>query len=464
MNIKVSNSQISERSIKHKWSPFARSSVLEADGVIPIVGGRDVFVHDIEGREYLDCHAALWLMNVGYGRQEIADAVHRQMSDLAWFSSFEGYTNVPSTELAELLVGMLEPVGLTKIFFTNSGSESVETALKAARMYWKLRGKGSKHKIISRDRAYHGVNYGGMSVTGMFPNRQKFEPLLPGVRHAMAPDCFKCPLLADCQGKKLYCAGDIERIILSEGPDTVAAIIAEPIQGAGGVIIPPEGYLQEVRRICDKHNILLILDEVITGFGRTGEWFGAIAFDVRPDIMTLAKGITSGYLPLGATAFSQDIFEAFRAGEAEHGAFRHGNTYSGHPTACAAALANIAIIEREGLVANAREVGAYLLEALKPLEQNPFVGEVAGMGLIGRIQLVADKETRAPLPASLAAGDWIARRMRDEGVIIRQLPYDALSFSPPLTLQPAHADRIATAFKKVLGDFAEDFNAQTRTL
>lgn len=462
MNVQNSNSQISQRSIKHKWSPFSRSSVLEADGVIPIVGGRDVFVHDVEGREYLDCHAALWLMNVGYGRQEIADAVHRQMLDLAWFSSFEGYTNVPSTELAEVLVGMLEPLGLTKIFFTNSGSESVETALKAARMYWKVRGKGGKTKFIARDRAYHGVNYGGMSVTGMFPNRQKFEPLLPGVRHAMAPDCFKCPLAADCQGKKLYCAGDIERIILSEGPDTVAAVIAEPIQGAGGVIIPPEGYLQEVRRICDKHDVLLILDEVITGFGRTGEWFGAIAFDVRPDIMTMAKGITSGYLPLGATAFSQEIFDAFRAGEAEHGAFRHGNTYSGHPSACAAALANIAIIERENLVGNARVVGAHLLQALKPLEENPYVGEVAGMGLIGRIQLVADKTTRAPLPASLGAGDWIARRMRDEGVIIRQLPYDALSYSPPLTLQPAHADRIAEAFTKVLGEFASHFSTNTR--
>lgn len=462
MNVEGSNSRISRRSIRHKWSPFSRSSVLETAGVIPIVGGRDVFVHDIEGREYLDCHAALWLMNVGYGRQEIADAVHRQMSELAWFSSFEGYTNVPSTELAELLAGMLAPLGLTRIFFSNSGSEAVETALKAARMYWKIRGKGGKTKIIARDRAYHGVNYGGMSVTGMFPNRQKFEPLLPGVRHAMAPDCYKCPLAADCQRKKLYCAGDIERIILSEGPDTVAAVIAEPIQGAGGVIIPPEGYLQEVRRICDRYDVLLILDEVITGFGRTGEWFGAITFGVRPDIMTMAKGITSGYLPLGATAFSEAIFDTFRAGEAEHGAFRHGNTYSGHPTSCAAALANIAIIEREGLVANAREVGAYLLAALKPLEANPYVGEVAGLGMIGRVQLVADKATRAPLPASLGAGDWIARRMRDEGVIIRQLPYDALSYSPPLTLRPEHADRIAAAFTTVLEEFAAHLSAEAR--
>lgn len=455
----MSNSRISERTIKYKWSPFARSEVLERDGVVPIVRGEGARVFDTSGRSYLDCHAGLWLVNVGYGRSEIADAIARQAHDLAWFSSFEGYTNLPSTDLAERLVGLLQPEGMAKVFFSSGGSDAAETAFKIARMYWKLQGQGQRYKIIARERAYHGVSFGAMSATGMPANRNAYEPLVPGFRHAIAPDRYRHPRLGEAEAAD-YFAADIERVIVSEGPSSVAAVIAEPIQGAGGVIIPPPGYLQQVQAICRKYGVLLILDEVITGFGRTGEWFGARNWKLTPDMMTMAKGLTSGYLPLGATAVSQQVFDVFRANESKGGAFRHGNTYSGHPIACAAALANIDIIEREGLVNNAKTIGAHLLKALKPLEQHPLVGEVSGMGLIGRVQLTANKAKRAPLPPGLLTGDRIAAEMRRRGVIMRQLPYDVLSYSPPLCVTATEADEIAAAFAaaidKVYGEIKSD--------
>jgi adenosylmethionine-8-amino-7-oxononanoate aminotransferase len=388
-------------------------------------------------------------VNAGYGRSEIAEAISRQAHELAWFSSFEGFTNLPSTDLAERLVALLKPEGMAKVFFSSGGSDAAETALKIARMYWKLQGQGQRYKIISRERAYHGVSFGAMSATGMPANRNAFEPLVPGFRHAIAPDRYRHAALSESEAAT-YFADDVERLIVSEGPASVAALIAEPIQGAGGVIIPPQGYLQRVQEICRKHGVLLILDEVITGFGRTGEWFGARNWGLQPDMIIMAKGLTSGYLPLGATAVTQKLFEVFRNHEAKGGAFRHGNTYSGHPIACAAALANIDIIDSEGLVANAKRVGAHLLNALKPLEDHAMVGEVSGLGLIGRVQLTANKTARTPLPSALATGDRIATEMRRRGVIMRQLPYDVLSYSPPLCLTIEEANELAGVFHEAI--------------
>jgi len=445
----LSNSLISERTLKYKWSPFSRSEVQERDGVVPIVRGEGCRVFDVQGKSYLDCHAGLWLVNAGYGRKEIADAIATQAHELAWFSSFEGYTNVPSTDLSERLVHLLQPEAMAKIFFSGGGSDAVETALKIARMYWKLRGQGQRYKVVARQRAYHGVSFGALSATGLPANRTAFEPLVPGFRHAIAPDCYRYPMASEAEAAAFF-ADDMERVIVGEGPNSIAAVIAEPIQGAGGVIIPPDGYLQRVQEICKSHGILLILDEVITGFGRTGEWFGARNWDLRPDMVTMAKGLTSGYLPLGATAVTEEIYQVFRRHEPEGGAFRHGNTYSGHPIACAAALANIEVIERDDLVGNARRVGAYLLAQLRPLEDHPMVGEVAGLGLIGRVQLTADKASRAMLPAHLRIGDRIAAEMKLRGVIMRQLPYDVLSYSPPLCLDENEADQIAETFGEAI--------------
>jgi putrescine---pyruvate transaminase len=444
---------IVRRSLAHRWSPFSRTHYIEQHGLVPIVRGEGSKVYDIAGREYIDAHASLWLVNAGYGRQEIVEAVHRQMQALPWFSCFEGYTNLPSIDLAERLAAMLEPEGMEKIFFSGSGSEAVETALKIVRQYWKLRGEPGKYKFVSRNRAYHGVTFGGMSATGMTSNRAMFEPLLPGFVHGPCPDPYLREVEAPDERFAVACAEAIGALIEKEGADTVAAIIVEPVQGAGGVIIPPAGYLNALREIATRHRVLLIFDEVITGFGRTGSMFGARHFGVRPDIMTFAKGITSGYIPLGATAVTGEIFETFYANE-QKGALRHGNTYSGHPTACAAALANLDILEREDLPGNARRVGARLLEGLRRLDRHPIVGFVDGVGLLARVQLVRDRERRELFAADLMVADRIARRVRELGVIMRPLPGDALSFSPPLCLTDAEADAIVAAVDRAIGDIA----------
>ena len=449
----VGNDTVKERMLKYRWSPFTRSRYVEEHGVLPIVRGQGSKVYDTDDREYIDAHASLWLVNVGYGRQEIVEAVHRQMQTLPWFSCFEGYTNLPSIDLAERLVRMLEPEGMDKVFFSGSGSEAVETALKIVRQYWKLKGKAEKYKIISRNRAYHGVTFGGLSATGLSANRAMFEPLLPGFRHAPCPDPYLREVEAPDEQFAQACADAVERVITFEGASTVGAIIVEPVQGAGGVIVPPDGYLKALRKIATAHDILLIFDEVITGFGRTGDMFAARHWDVRPDIMTFAKGITSGYLPLGATAVSGEVFETFYQNEAR-GAFRHGNTYSGHAAACAAALANLDIIEREDLPGNAKRVGRRLIDGLRGLARHEIVGFVDGVGLLGRVQLVRDRGTRALFAPSLAVADRIARRARELGVIFRPLPNDALSFSPPLCLTESEADSIVGVVNQAIGDVA----------
>lgn len=449
--------EILRRQLQYKWAPFTRIRYLEAHGVVPIVRGEGVRVYDADGREYIDAHAALWLVNVGYGRSEIVEAVYRQMRELAWFSSFENYTNLPSIELAERLVGLLQPEGMGKVFFTGSGSESVETALKIARQYWRLRGMPGKYKVISRDRAYHGVTLGAVSATGLAANRRMFEPLVPGFRHGPSPYCYRCSLGLTPERCGLACADYLARMIEMEGPDTVAAVIAEPVQGAGGVIVPPEDYLRRLREICTHHGVLLILDEVITGFGRVGEWFGARRWGVRPDIMTFAKGLTSGYMPLGATAVTDEIFDVFRANEDRMGAFRHGNTYSGHPAACAAALANLDILEREDLPRNAREVGAYLLARLRQLESHPIVGHVDGVGLLARVELVRNRQTREPFAAGMGVGDRVALRARELGVILRPIG-DVLTFSPPLCLKREDADRIVQVVEQAIAEIERELD------
>lgn len=444
---------VTERALRYRWAPFTRTRYVEQHGLLQIVRGEGAKVYDANGREYVDAHASLWLVNVGYGRQEIVDAVHRQMQKLPWFSCFEGYTNLPSIDLAQKLVGMLKPEGMDKVFFSGGGSEAVETALKIVRQYWKLRGKPEKYKIVSRNRAYHGVTFGGLSATGMPANRTMFEPLLPGFLHAPCPDPYLREVDAPDDRFALACAQALERLIESEDPRSVAAIIVEPVQGAGGVIIPPDGYLRALREIATRHDVLLVFDEVITGFGRTGDMFGARHFDVRPDIMAFAKGITSGYLPLGATAVSRSVFETFYENERK-GAFRHGNTYSGHPAGCAAALANLDIIEREDLAGNARKIGARLVEGLRTLSKHEIVGFVDGVGLLARVQLVRDRETRALFAPELGVADRVARRVRELGVIMRPLPNDALSFSPPLCLTASEADTIVGAVDRAIGDVA----------
>ena len=447
------NDRVLERHLAYKWAPFTRTKILEKYGVLPIVRGKGARVYDLYDKEYIDCHAALWLTNVGFGRTEIADAVYAQMKEIAFFSSFEGHTTLPSIDLAERMIELLEPEGMDKIFFSNSGSEAVETALKIARQYWRMKGRGEKYKFITRERAYHGVTLGGLSVGGMAINRRMFEPLLPGCRHAPAPDCYRFDV-PDAEARGHDCALAIENLIRQESPDTVAAVIVEPVQGAGGAIVPSDNYHRELREICTRYDILLIFDEVVTGFGRLGSWFAARHWNIRPDMMCFAKGITSGYIPLGATAVSGEIARTFLEHEASHGAFRHGNTYSGHPAACAAAMANIDILEREKLIENAARMGAYLWERMASLQRHNVVGHANGLGLIGRVQLVEDRVSGRYFDPKRDIAGAVARRLTGLGVIVRSVPGDIITLSPPLCISKSEVDIVVAAFDQALGELA----------
>ncbi len=438
--------RLEQDDIMFRWHPYSSRANLEEMGPIVIVSGDGATVEDASGRRYIDGHAGLWLMNVGWGRDSIVDAAAEQMRRLPWFSSFGRFSNEPAIALSRRLADLLEPEGMRHFFFTNSGSEANDTAIKITRQYFRQRGLPRKQKIIGRNHAYHGVTFGALSVSGMRVNRQAFEPLLPGVHHVASPHCYRCELHQTYPNCDLLCAHDLERLVAFEGADTIAAFIAEPVQAAGGVIIPPDGYLERVAEICRRHDILFIADEVVTGFGRTGSWFGSRRYGLRPDIMTFAKGLTSGYLPLGCAAVSDQVFEAF-GGPQE---FRHGNTYSGHPVACAAALENLRLIEAEDLPAQAERMGRLLLDRLRGLQAHPSVGDVQGVGLLARVELI-DAQGAALTPAVVQE---VLARVLELGVILRGVG-SVITFSPPLVIQPQEIERMVAAVDAAIGEIAD---------
>ena len=433
-------------STTNRWGPYTSMRAMQEHGPLVIDHAEGVYVFDEDGRRYLDAHAALWLVNVGYGRREIIEAIARQAEKLSWFSSFGGFANRPSIELAERLISLLKSDGMASVFLSNDGSEAMETALKISRQYWKMRGMAAKTKLIGRQHAYHGVTAGALSVAGITANRRLFEPLVGDVRHAPAPyrnHCSYHPGSAVCT---YACVHEAERMIQFEDPGTVAAFVAEPIQAAGGVIIPPPDYLAQIREICSRYDVLLITDEVVTGFGRLGEWTGARHYGVQPDIMTFAKGITSGYQPLGATAVSQHILDAYIQASTGEPELRHGNTYSGHPVAAAAALANIAIIERENLLDRAREAGDHLAQLLHQIAQSlpDQVADAGSEGLLGRVELQEDGQQP---PGAL--GNLVAAKMREAGVIVRPAG-DVITLSPPLIITDGQLDTVIETLHDVL--------------
>ena len=439
--------RLEQDDLRYRWHPYSSRQSVEELGPIVVVSGDGATVQDAAGRRYIDGHAGLWLMNVGWGRESIVEAAAEQMRRLPWFSSFGRFSNEPAIALSRRLAELLEPEGMRHFFFTNSGSEANDTAIKIARQYFREKGQVRKQKIIGRNHAYHGVTFGALSVSGMRVNRQAFEPLLPGVLHVASPHCSRCELHQTYPGCGLLCAQDLERVVAFEGPETVAAFIAEPVQAAGGVIIPPEGYLAQVAEICRRHDILFIADEVVTGFGRTGSWFGSRRFGIRPDIMTFAKGLTSGYLPLGCTAVTDKVFEAF-SGPQE---FRHGNTYSGHPVACAAALENLRLIEAEDLPGRSARMGELLLGELQGLRRHPSVGDVQGVGLLARVELV--DASGAPMAPAVVA--QVLARVLELGVILRGVG-SVVTFSPPLVIQPEEIRSIVQALDTALGEIADE--------
>ena len=383
--------------LEHLWVYGQEpSDMAEKGGPQIFVSGQGCHVTDIEGRRYLDTISALWLKNVGYGRKEIADAAYQQMLELTYMPS--GTTTEPTIRLAGKLA-QITPGDLDRTFFTSGGSESVETALKLARAYHKRQGESTRYRFISRKRSYHGASFGAMSLGGnpAMPVTD-YEPLMPGFLHAPMPNPYRCEYGGTTPSEcAIRCATAVDDLIKFHGPQTVAAVVAEPVAMPPGAAVPGPEYWPMLREICDRHGVLLIADEVITGFGRTGRMFACEHWGVTPDIMTLAKGITSGYVPMGAAIARKEIADAFIG--SKDASFRHIFTFGGHPVAAAAGLKNIQIIEEEGLVENSATMGTYLLDGLQELkEKHPIIGDVRGLGLMCGMELVKDRSTKETFP------------------------------------------------------------------
>ncbi len=399
--------------------------------------GEGVWLHTIDGQVILDGMAGLWNVNVGYGREELAQAAFDQMKKLAFTSNFSGMTNLPSTLLANKLSGFAYE-GLNTTHFTSGGSESNDLAFKTARYYWKRKGFSGKYKIIARKGAYHGVSMYSTFATGLEKYHTMFGPAVKDFIHIPAPNPYRFEgdqRVGESVGQAA--ARSLEECIEREGADSIAAFIAEPVMGVGGVIVPPEDYFPLVRQICTKYDILFIADEVITGFGRTGEWFALKHWGVKPDILSFAKAITSGYAPLGGIQISDTIQETVETA-ADTEAFMHGFTYSGHAMACAVGLKNIEIMEREHFPERAKKLGVRLLEGLKTLKEFPFVGDVRGLGLLCGVEIVSDKESKA---ADAGMTMKIFKAAQARGLRTRPLG-NSLAFSPPLSITEDEVDEI----------------------
>lgn len=403
------------------------------------VSGNGALIKDAEGREYIDGLSGLWNVNAGHGRRELAEAASRQMATLAFHSTYAGGSNEPAIALAERMSALVYP-SINTFFFTSGGAEASETSFKTARFYWKALGRPDKIKIISRHRAYHGLTLAAMSATGLSAFWPMFEPRTPGFLHIDAPDPYRFINSDPRVSLGVAAADKLEEAILREGPETVAAFIAEPVQGAGGVIVPPPDYFRRIREICTRHDVLFIADEVITGFGRTGRWFGLEHYGVEPDVIQFAKGITSGYVPLGGIGVSDAIRETINTVPAGK-RWMHAYTYSGHPTCCAVALANLDIIEREHLVERAAAGGARLLEKLRTLESLDGVGHVRGQGLMAAVEVVADKNTRELFPPQAGLAQKLMNAMLERGLYTR-VAMDCICLAPPLMTSDALLDRI----------------------
>lgn len=422
----------------HHIHPFCDPKTLAEQGTRVITSADGCYVRDSNGNQILDGMAGLWCVNVGYGRQELVDVATKQMEELPFYNSFFQSSTPSQIELAQRL-SEITPENLNHFFFANSGSEANDTVIRMARHYWHVRGKPKKHQFIGRHLGYHGSTLAATSLGGMKAMHEMGASLLPGFDHIMEPHWYAHGGNLTPEQFGLRAAQALEDKILEIGADNVAAFIGEPIQGAGGVIDPPSTYWPEIQRICRKHDILLVSDEVICGFGRLGEWFGCQYYGVQPDIMPMAKGMSSGYLPISAIAFSDEIFNTINEG----GAIPHGYTYSGHPVACAVAHANINIIEREGLVERVKtDVGPYMHQRLQELlEQHKIIGEVRGSGLIAGLQLVKSREAREPFTAEDNAANICRNICLDNGLIMRAVG-QTMVICPPLTISHAEIDEL----------------------
>jgi adenosylmethionine-8-amino-7-oxononanoate aminotransferase len=445
---------LSDLARRHLWMHFTRMGAYDADHEVPVmVRGEGAYVYDQHGKRYLDGLAGLFTSQLGHGRTELAEAASKQASELAYFPLWT-YAHPRAIELADRLAN-LAPGNLNRIFFTSGGSEAVESAWKLARQYFRVLGQPWRYKVISRDIAYHGTSMGALSITGIPGLKTPFEPLVPGAIKVPNTNFYRAPEHGDdYEAFGRWAADEIDRAIEREGPETVAAVYLEPVQNAGGCFPPPPGYFARVREICDRHGVLLVSDEVICAFGRLGEYFGAIRYDYQPDIITCAKGLTSGYAPLGAMIASDALIEPFLHGDQS---FAHGFTFAGHPVSCAVALANLEVFERDDIIGHVQRTRHYFRSSLESLYDLPIVGEVRGEGFFYGIELVRDKGTKETFSddeaESLLRG-YLSGALFEAGLICRadDRGDPVVQLSPPLICERAEIDLMTSILRDVLSE------------
>lgn len=446
---------IEARDVAYHMHSYTNARAHQETGPLVIDRGEGAYVFDNTGKKYLEAMAGLWSTAVGFSEQRLVDAATAQMQKLPYYHNFASRSHGPAVDLAEKLI-QLAPVPMSKVFFTNSGSEANDTVLKLLWYRSNAMGQPQRKKIISRLRGYHGVTIASASMTGLPNNHRSFDLPIANVLHTTCPHHYRDAHEGESEEDfATRLAAELEEMILAEGPDTIMAMIGEPVMGAGGVVVPPATYWDKVQAVLKKYDILLVADEVICGFGRTGKLFGSMTFDMKPDIMVMSKQLTSTYFPLSALMMNERVFEPIADESNKIGVLGHGVTGAAHPVGAAIALENIKIIEERDLVANAAEVGAYMQEQLRTLSEHPLVGEVRGIGLIAAVELVLDKESKTAFEKPGQLGAKTAARLLENGVISRAM-LDALAFCPPMIVTRSDIDGMVSTLRRTLDEVAAE--------
>ena len=454
----LSLEEIDRKTVFHASTPLKLHANGELGSPRIIESGSGIRITDTRGVSTIDAFAGLYCVNVGYGRTEIADAIHEQAKKLAYYHTYVGHSNLPLIELSKRVIEMA-PQGMSKIYYGMSGSDANETNIKIVWHYWNVKGQPQRRKIISRRRGYHGSGIMTGSMTGLPAFHNSFNLPMDDIKHTVAPHYYweAGQGMSEIEFSS-YCAEQLEQQILEEGPETIGAFIGEPVLGTGGIVPPPEGYWEAIQAVLSRYEILLIADEVVCGFGRTGYNFGSDRYGIRPDIMTVAKGLTSGYLPLSGSIVNDKVWAVLEDGTDKYGPIGHGWTYSGHALGAAAALANLDIIERENLMQNTNEVGAYFQERMHAtFDEHPLVGEFRGVTLLGAIEFVADRENKVRFDADLKVGPRVSAQALKNGMIARAMPHqDTLGFAPPMCSTRQDVDDIVAIAEKSVNEVMDE--------
>ncbi|MBT4118548.1 MAG: aspartate aminotransferase family protein [Rhodospirillaceae bacterium] len=442
---------LAARDIASLLHPYTNLKTHQEDGPFVVTRGDGIYVYDDDGKPYIEAMAGLWCTALGFGNERLVETAASAMRDLPFYHGFNGKSHPAAIELAEKLL-QISPVPMSKVFFANSGSEANDTAIKLVWYINNARGRPNKKKIISRQKAYHGVTVAAASLTGLPANQRDFDIPIDGILHTDCPHYYRYGDAGESEEDfASRCADNLEQLILAEGPDTVAAFFAEPVMGAGGVLVPPASYFEKIQAILKKYDILFIVDEVICGFGRTGNMFGTQTYNLAPDMISFAKALSSAYVPISALMVSEQVYQAMVIESEKIGIFGHGYTYGGHPVACAVALETLKIYEEWDIVSHVRSISPTLQNGLRALGEHPLVGEARGVGLIGALELVRDKSTREPFAANLGIGNHVRLAAEEAGVITRNMG-DTIAFAPPLIIE----DKQITTILKIVNDALDE--------